>query len=69
MEKEVARRLMSTALSVGSELEKLDSVVGTLDAGREKNELVQALGGMMGILARDFVFPIARQHPDLDPDR
>ena len=69
MEKAVAARVMEAALSMGNELGKLDSIISELDSGREKDQLVQALGNIMSVLTRDFVFRIARDHPELDPDR
>lgn len=69
MEKAVAARMMEAALTVGSKISKLDSIVSELDSGREKEELVQALGSIMSVLTRDVVFRIVREHPELDPDR
>jgi hypothetical protein len=69
MEKAVAVRMMEAALSVGNEIGKLDSIISELKSGREKEELVQALGKIMSVLTREFVFRIARDHPELDPDR
>ncbi len=69
MEKAVAARMMAAALSMGSEISKLDSIVSQLDSGREKEELVQALGSIMSVLTRDVVFRIVREHPELDHDR
>ena len=69
MEKAVAARIMEAALSMGNEINKLDSIVSDLKDGREKEELVQALGNIMSVLTREFVFRIARDHPELDPDR
>lgn len=69
MEKAVAARIMEAALSLGNEINKLDSIISELKSGREKEELVQALGNIMGVLTREFVFRIAREHPELDPDR
>lgn len=69
MEKAVAARIMEAALSMGNEISKLDSIISGLEGGREKEELVQALGAIMGILTREVVFRIARDHPELDPDR
>jgi hypothetical protein len=69
MEKTVAGRLMEAALSAGNEVAKLDSIVSELENGREKQELVRALGNVMGVLTRDVVFRIVRDHPELDPDR
>jgi hypothetical protein len=69
MEKTVAGRLMEAALSTGNEIGKLDSIVSELENGREKQELVRALGNIMSVLTRDVVFRIVRDHPELDPDR
>ena len=69
MEKAVAGRMMEAALSTGSEIGKLDSIVSELENGREKDELVRALGNIMSVLTRDVVLRIVRDHPELDPDR
>ena len=69
MQKAVAATIMDAALSMGNEIGKLDSLVSELENGREKEDLVQALGNIMGILTRDVVFRIARDDPELDPGR
>jgi hypothetical protein len=69
MEKAVAARIMEAALSMGNEINKLDLIINELKNGREKEELVQALGNVMSVITREFVFRIARDHPELDPDR
>jgi hypothetical protein len=69
MEKAVAARIMEAALSMGNEISKLDSIISELESGREKEELVQALGNIMSVLTREVVCRIARDHPELDPDR
>ena len=69
MEKAVAGRMMEAALSTGNEIGKLDSIVSELENGREKDELVRALGNIMSVLTRDVVLRIVRDHPELDPDR
>jgi hypothetical protein len=69
MEKAVAGRMMEAALATGNEIGKLDSIVSELENGREKEELVRALGNIMSVLTRDVVFRIVRDHPELDPDR
>lgn len=69
MEKANAARIMRSALSLGEQINKLDAEVSDLSSPSEKEELVQALGSLMGILTRDFVLRIVREHPDLDPDR
>ena len=69
MQKAVAARILDAAPSMGNEIGKLDSIVSELKNGREKEDLVQALGNIMGILTRDVVFRIARDDPELDPGR
>ena len=69
METAVAARIMEAALSMGKEINKLDSITSELESGREKEELVQALGNIMSVLTRQVVFRIAHDHPELDPDR
>ena len=69
MEKIVATRMMEATLGLGKEIGKLDAIISELEPGREKQELVQALGDILGILTQHFVFRIAREHPELDPDR
>jgi hypothetical protein len=51
MEKAVASRMMEAALSTGNEIGKLESIVSELENGREKEELVRALGNIMSVLA------------------
>ena len=69
MDKSVATRMMEAALGLEEGIGELDSLVGELDDGAEKEELTKAAGDIIRILTKDFVFRIARQHPELDPDR
>lgn len=43
MEKAAAGRMLEVVISMGNEINKLDSIVSDLDGGREREELVQAL--------------------------
>ena len=58
MEEAVAARIMEAALSMGNEIGKLNSIISELESGREKEELVQALGNIMSVLTRDVVFEL-----------
>ena len=69
MDKALAAKVMEVALSLGKESGTLDSLIGQLDNGAEKEEFVQALGTVMSVLTRDIMFRIIRDHPELDPDR
>jgi hypothetical protein len=69
MDKSVGARMMKAALGLGEGIGEFDSFVSELDDGAEKKELVKAVGDIIRILTMDFVFRIARQHPEFDPDR
>jgi hypothetical protein len=69
MEKNIALRMLNAALALEKEIGDLDELVTELEAGAEREVLVRALGNIIGILSEDFVRRIARQHPELDPDR
>jgi hypothetical protein len=69
MQREAAELVLKSALSLEREVGRLDSQISRLVDPKEKEEFVQALGRIMEILTRDFVFRIVREHPDLNPDR
>lgn len=69
MEKAVAAQMIEVALSLEKDIGELDRLVSQLNDGNEKKELIEALGKIIGIITKDFVFRIAREHPELDPDR
>lgn len=69
MQKEAAELVLKSALSSEREVGRLDSQISRLVDPKEKEEFVQALGRIIEILTRDFVFRIVREHPDLNPDR
>ena len=69
MQKETAELVLKSALSLGKEVGQLDSQISQLVDPKEREEFVQALGRIVEILTRDFVFRIVREHPELDPDR
>ena len=69
MQKETAELVLKSALSLGKEVGQLDSQISQLVEPKEREEFVQALGRIVEILTRDFVFRIVREHPELDPDR
>ncbi|MBS0219404.1 MAG: hypothetical protein JSR91_01560 [Proteobacteria bacterium] len=69
MEKAVAAQMIEVALSLEKDIGELDRLVSQVNDGNEKKELIEALGKIIGIITKDFVFRIAREHPELDPDR
>ena len=69
MQKETAARLLEAALSLDAGINRLDSLISRLDDPAEKAEFIEALGNVLQILTKDFVFRIVREHPELDPDK
>jgi hypothetical protein len=65
----MATRLLAAAVALDEPLGALDGVISELEEGDEKNECRHALGDVMGIITRHFVFRVYRQYPELDPDR
>lgn len=53
----------------GRGIGQLDAIVSDMEDGSEKKELVKALGEILRVVTKDFVFRVTRQYPDLDPDR
>ena len=69
MDRAIAERLMKAALSLDEGIGQLDGIVSDMTDGSEKKELVEALGKILFVVTKDFVFRVTREYPDLDPDR
>ena len=60
---------MEAALSLDEGIGRLDGIVSDMSDGQEKKELVKALGEILRVVTKEFVFRVTREYPDLDPDR
>lgn len=69
MDRAIAERLMEAALSLDEGIGRLDGIVSDMTGGSEKKELVEAIGKILFVVTKDFVFRVTREYPDLDPDR
>jgi len=69
MDKDMASRMLSATRALEVTIGELDVLVSQVSDGKEKQELVCALGDVIGIISENFVRRIARQYPELDPDR
>jgi hypothetical protein len=69
MEKDLASRIVKAAVALDAQIGELDGLISRLSDEEEKAECVKALGDVIGIIAKHFVFRITRQYPDLNPDR
>jgi hypothetical protein len=68
MDKETAAAILSLAKSTDEIIGNLYSEVEKIIDADLKSQLKEAVGDLMRSIARDFVFPIERLHPELKID-
>ena len=68
MEKNLATRLINAAFSLDPILGEIDSIISDMTDPVLKHKYTSALGNLLKVQARDFIFPIAAEYPDLDRD-
>lgn len=69
MEKEVARAIIAISVSMDNQIGKLFSETRNITDERVREQFNQAGGNVMGLIARDLIFPVVAIYPDLDPDK
>jgi hypothetical protein len=69
MEKSSAALIIEMVLQLSDQLNGLHEQLQALPEGAERDTLLRALGSVMFELDSGLIRPLARQHPDLDPDR
>jgi hypothetical protein len=69
MQKDIAVRMLKAALDLDTQIGELDGLVSELGEGPERRECASALGNIIGIITKDFIFRVVRQYPELDPDK
>jgi hypothetical protein len=69
MDKDMAGRMLKAALALEAGIGELDVLVSQFNDEKERDEYVHALGNVIGIISENFVRRVARQYPELDPDR
>lgn len=69
MEKALAAKLIDSVLQLSGQLNDIDAQLLALPEGAEREALLRALGSVMFELDSGLIRPLARQYPDLDPDR
>ena len=69
MDKNMASRMLKAVAALEARIGELDVLISQLDDEKERDEYVCALGNVIGIISENFVRRIARQYPELDPDR
>lgn len=69
MDKSLAAQMLKAARSLDHHLGAVDDVVTLIEDEREKQEYMAALGEVMDLIARKFIFRIFREHPELDDEK
>ena len=68
MEKVLAKRLLDAALNLDKALGVLDAVISEIPDESERRSFAKTLGTIMLDVNEGFVRPVAKRHPDLDPN-
>ena len=69
MDAATAQKLIALAISTDKTIGALLEEVENISDDQERTRYKRAIGDIMGYIARDLIFPIVDQHPQLDPDK
>lgn len=69
MEKSVAVKILNAALSIDKELGNLDMAIRGVEDIEEKKALGKKMVDVICLLDQNFITPILKIHPDLDPGK
>ena len=67
MDETTAKTLLTLALALDRDLGAMFSLVEAIPDEALRRRFDGAVAGLMGVIARDLVFPIERLHPALRP--
>ena len=69
MDAATAQKLMALAISIDKTIGAILDEVENISDDQERTCYKRAIESIMGYIARDLIFPIVDQHPQLDPDK
>ena len=69
MRRDLAALIVDTVVSLDKGLGTLNTLIGRIDDEQERKRYVKTLGDVLDSLMTDFLRPIEREYPDLNPDR
>jgi hypothetical protein len=69
MDAATAQKLIALAISIDKTIGAILDEVGNISDDQERTCYKRAIEDIMGYIARDLIFPIVDQHPQLDPDK
>jgi hypothetical protein len=68
-DKDIAKTLLSLAVSLDPTIGQMFAEVRKFSDPKVRSRLDNAVGDLMGHLAKELIFPIVDAYPDLDPDK
>jgi hypothetical protein len=69
MKKDLAALIVDAVVSLDKDLGTLSTLINRIDDEEERKRYAKALGDVMGLLMFDFLLPIEKVYPDLNPDK
>jgi len=69
LERAAAEKLLQLAVALDGPFGEMDRVISGISDKCERQTLAQSLAALMGGANDGFIRYIARQYPDLDPER
>jgi hypothetical protein len=69
LEKAVAQKILQAALALDVPLGTLDTLLSTIPDELERAAFARNLANVIREVNESFIRPIARQFPELDPDK
>ena len=68
MKKDLAALIVDAVISLDGQIGELDTLISRIDQEEERKRYGKALGDVMGLMF-DFLLPIEREYPELNPDK
>lgn len=68
MKKDLAALIVDAVVSLDGQIGELDTLICRIDEDEERRKYGKALGDVMGLMF-DFLLPIEREYPELNPDK
>ena len=68
MKKDLAALIVDAVVSLDGQIGELDTLISRIDEEEKRKRYGKALGDLMGLMF-DFLIPIEREYPELNPDK
>jgi hypothetical protein len=66
--KSTAKELMESLLNLNASINSVASEIEKVDSDDERRALRRSVAGLIDLVYTDFMRPIIREYPELDPD-